>query len=253
MTVGVLDGKIIATGGWGAAGPDVATLSYDPAANTWTAQGGQPGAALGGRPGGRRRQAVRHRWLHHRELHADVELGGPLRPGARRLGDAAGYPKSVAFVSCGGIDGIVYCTGGNDGSVSQKAGYAFDPGANAWTAIPDAPADNWAASYAVANGKLLVVGGSQGGAITNAGFAYDPATNSWANLPNANAPRYRGGAACGFYKIGGSSGGFTATEDSEVLPGFGECAEGGADVSWLTVDKSKVTLAPGETVTSLSA
>ncbi|MBP1782323.1 subtilisin family serine protease [Micromonospora sp. HB375] len=249
MTVGVLDGKIVATGGWGAAGPDAATFSYDPAANTWTRKADNPA------PRSAAGQAVADGKLY--------AIGGcttasctPMSnsvvrydPGADAWETLPAYPKSVAFLSCGGIDGTVYCTGGNDGTTSQKAGYAFDPSANAWTAIPDAPADSWASSYAVANGKLLVVGGSQGGAITNAGFAFDPATNSWANLPNANTPRYRGGAACGFYKIGGSSGSFTATKDSEVLPGFSECSEAAADVSWLTVDKSKVTLAPGEKVT----
>ena len=153
----------------------------------------------------------------------------------------ANYPKSVAFASCGGIDGILYCTGGNDGSVAQKSSYAFDPGANTWTAIADAPADNWASSYAVASGKLLVVGGSQGGAISNAGFAFDPAAGSWSNLPNSNTARYRGGAACGFYKIGGSSGSFNAAPESEVLPGFEGCSESAADVSWMTIDKSAVT------------
>ena len=161
----------------------------------------------------------------------------------------ANYPKSVAFASCGGIDGILYCTGGNDGSAAQKSSYAFDPGANTWTAVADAPADNWASSFAVASGKLLVVGGSQGGAISNAGFAFDPAAGSWSNLPNANTARYRGGAACGFYKIGGSSGSFNAAPDSEVLPGFEGCAESAADVSWMTIDKSAVTLAPGAKVT----
>ncbi|MET7971405.1 S8 family serine peptidase [Micromonospora sp. NPDC005305] len=249
MTVGVVDGRIIATGGWGAAGPDGTTWSYDPAANTWTKKADNPAprAAAG--------QAVADGKLY--------AVGGcttasclPMSnsvvrydPGTDAWETLPNYPKSVAFASCGGIGGTVYCTGGNDGSVAQKASYAFDPGANAWTAVADAPADNWASSFAVANGKLLVVGGSQGGAITNAGFAYDPATDSWANLPNANTPRYRGGAACGFYKIGGSSGSFNATKDSEVLPGLEECAEGPADVSWLTIDKSKVTLAPGEKVT----
>jgi hypothetical protein len=101
----------------------------------------------------------------------------------------------------------------------------------------------------VANGKLLVVGGSQAGAISNAGFAYDPAGNAWSALPNANTARYRGGAACGFYKVGGSSGQFNATPDSEALPGFEECAEGAADVSWFSVDKTEATLAPGGKVT----
>ncbi|MEU5909470.1 S8 family serine peptidase [Micromonospora sp. NPDC047527] len=249
LTVGVVDGKIIASGGWGDNGPDAATWSYDPAANTWTARAANPAprAAAG--------QAVVDGKLY--------AIGGCTTAGCLPMSNSvvrydpasnawetlANYPKSVAFASCGGIDGIVYCTGGNDGSVAQKASYAFDPGANTWTAIADAPADNWASSYAVASGKLLVVGGSQGGAISNAGFAFDPATSSWSNLPNANTARYRGGAACGFYKVGGSSGSFNAAADSEVLPGFEGCAEAAADVSWMTIDKSSVTLAPGAKVT----
>ncbi|MFE9657376.1 S8 family serine peptidase [Micromonospora sp. NPDC006431] len=249
LTVGVVDGKIIATGGWGASGPDGATWSYDPAANTWTSKASNPAprAAAG--------QAVVDGKLY--------AIGGcttasctPMSntvvrydPGSDTWETLANYPKSVAFASCGGIDGVVYCTGGNDGSAAQKAGYAFDPGANAWTAIADAPTDTWASSFAVASGKLMVVGGVQGGAVSNAGFAYDPGANSWSNLPNANTARYRGGAACGFYKIGGSSGSFNATPDSEALPGFEECAERPADVSWMTIDKTSATLAPGEKIT----
>ncbi|MEV4417834.1 S8 family serine peptidase [Catellatospora sp. NPDC049609] len=249
MTVGVLQGKIIATGGWGAAGPDATTWSYDPAANTWTEKADNPAprAAAG--------QAVVDGKLYAiggcttsscTPMSNDVVRYDPAADSWEAVAD---YPKSVAFASCGGIDGVLYCTGGNDGTAAQKASYAFDPGANAWTAIADAPADNWASSFAVASGKLLVVGGSQGGAITNAGFAYDPVAGSWSALPNANTARYRGGAACGFYKIGGSSGNFSALPDSEALPGFEGCAEAAADVSWLTIDKGAVTLAPGQKVT----
>ena len=249
VTVGVADGKIIATGGWGASGPDGTTWTYDPAANTWTKKANNPAprAAAG--------QAVVDGKLY--------AIGGcttssctPMSnsvvrydPGSDSWATLPNYPKSVAFLSCGGIDGVVYCTGGNDGSVAQKASYAFDPGANAWTAIADAPADSWASSFAVANGKLLVVGGVQGGAITNAGFAYEPASSSWSSLPNANTARYRGGAACGFYKIGGSSGSFDAAAESEALPGFEQCAATVADVSWMTIDKTSATLAPGQKVT----
>ncbi|TDC63526.1 peptidase S8 [Micromonospora sp. KC207] len=249
VTAGVVAGKIIVTGGWGQSGPDAATWSYDPAANTWTKKANNPA------PRSAAGQAVVDGKLYAiagctttncTPISNDVVRYDPASDTWETLPD---YPKSVAFLSCGGVDGVVYCTGGNDGTVSQKAGYAFDPGTNAWTAIADAPADNWASSFAVANGKLLVVGGSQGGAITNAGFAYEPASNSWSALPNANTARYRGGAACGFYKVGGASVSFTATADSEVLPGFGECAAVAADVSWMTIDKTAATLAPGEKVT----
>ncbi|MCL7460215.1 S8 family serine peptidase [Micromonospora sp. MSM11] len=249
MTVGVLDGKIIATGGWAAAGPDGTTWSYDPAANTWTEKADNPAprSAAGQAVAGGKLYAIGGcTTASCTPMSNDVVRYDPANDSWETLAD---YPKSVAFLSCGGIDGIVYCTGGNDGSAAQKASYAYDPGANTWTAIADAPADNWASSFAVANGKFLVVGGSQGGAITNVGFAYDPATSSWSSLPNANTARYRGGAACGFYKVGGSSGGFTATRDSEALPGFEECAASTADVSWMTIDKTAATLAPGEAVT----
>ena len=248
MTVGVVGGEIIASGGWGPSGPDAATWSYDPAADAWTpvANNPAPRSAAG--------QAVIDGKLY--------AVGGcttagcvPMSndvvrydPAANSWETLADYPKSVAFASCGGIDGILYCSGGNDGSASQKAGYAFDPATGAWSPIADSPADHWADSYAVANGKLLVVGGSQGGAITNTGFSFDPAAGSWAALPNANTARYRGGAACGFYKVGGSSGQFNATTSGEVLPGLEECAAAG-DVSWMSIDKPAVTLAPGAKAT----
>ena len=209
VTVGAVGGKIIASSGWAAAGPDAATWAYDPAANAWTSVAANPAprAAAG--------QAVADGKLY--------AVGGcttsgclPMSntvvrydPGTNAWETLANYPKSVAFASCGAIDGKVYCAGGNDGTNSLKSAYVYDPGADSWTAVADAPSDHWAASYAVAGGKLLIVGGVQAGAVTNAGFSYDPASDSWTALPNSNLPRYRGGAACGFYKVGGSSGGFT--------------------------------------------
>ncbi|MEV0286075.1 S8 family serine peptidase [Kribbella sp. NPDC050820] len=249
ITVGVVGGKIIASSGWGASGPAADTWSYDPAANAWTAVAPNPAprAAAG--------QAVVDGKLY--------AVGGcttssclPMSNSVVRYDATANswetlpnYPKSVAFASCGAIDGKLYCAGGNDGSTSEKSAYVYDPGTNAWSPIAQAPADHWAASYAVAGGKLLVVGGVQAGAVTNAGMAYDPAADAWSALPNANLPRYRGGAACGFYKVGGSSGGFTATVDSEALPGLEDCAESSADVSWLSIDKTEATLAPGASTT----
>jgi len=248
VTLGVVGGKIIASSGWGAAGPDPATWSYDPAANAWSAVAANPAprAAAG--------QAVVDGKLY--------AVGGcttanctPMSntvvaydAAANSWATVANYPKSVAFASCGAIDGKVVCSGGNDGVAATKSGYVYDPATDAWSPTADAPTDHWASSFAVAGGKLLVVGGVQAGAITNAGFAYDAAANTWASLPNANLPRYRGAAACGFYKVGGSSGNFNAAADSEVLPGLEDCGESSADVSWLSIDKTEATLAPGASV-----
>ena len=248
LSAGVIDGKIVATGGW-APNPAPETWVYDPGANTWTAKANNPvpRSAAG--------QAVVDGKLY--------AIGGcttsactPMSNSAVRYDLATNtwetlpnYPVSVAFASCGGIEGVVYCTGGNNGSAAVKSSYKFDPGNNTWTAIADAPQDSWASSFAVANGKLLVVGGVLAGTITNGGFSYDPASNAWSALPNANAARYRGGAACGFYKIGGSITNFSAAPDSEALPGLEECAEAAADVSWMSLDKTSATLAPGAQTT----
>ncbi|GAA1570777.1 hypothetical protein GCM10009742_11620 [Kribbella karoonensis] len=249
ITVGVVGGKIIASSGWGSSGPAADTWSYDPATNAWTAVAANPAprAAAG--------QAVLDGKLYAVGGCTSANCTPMSNTVVRYDADAnswqtlANYPKSVAFASCGAIDGMLYCAGGNDGTNSLKSAYVYDPGADSWTAIADAPADHWAASYSVAGGKLLIVGGVQAGAVTNAGFAYDPSTEAWSALPNANLPRYRGGAACGFYKVGGSSGGFTATVDSEALPGLEDCAESSGDVSWMSLDQTEATLAPGQSTT----
>ena len=58
---------------------------------------------------------------------------------------------------------------------------------------------------------------------------------------------YRGGSACGFYKIGGSIGGFSPVANSELLPEFNECGAP-ADVPWLSEDPVSGTLEPEESV-----
>jgi subtilisin family serine protease len=249
VTVGAVGGKLIASSGWGAAGPDKATWAYDPAANTWTpvADNPAPRAGAGQAVAGGKLYAVGGCTTADCTPMSNTVVR--YDPAANAWETLANYPKSVAFASCGAIDGNVYCAGGNDGANSLKSAYVYDPTADSWSPVTDAPTDHWAASYAVAGGKLMIIGGVQAGAVTNAGFAYDPASNSWSALPNANQPRYRGGAACGFYKVGGSSGGFNSTADSEALPGLEDCAESSADVSWLSIDKTEATLAPGESTT----
>ena len=97
-------------------------------------------------------------------------------------------------------------------------------------------------------------------AIRSAKFAVRPRAVDWSqtmasstvvriDMPNSNTSRYRGAAACGMYKIGGSSGGFNATVDSEMLPGFEDCGSSAADVEWMTVSPAVAMLAPGQSVT----
>jgi hypothetical protein len=95
---------------------------------------------------------------------------------------------------------------------------------------------------------LLVSGGAidDGVAITNQGYAYDPAADTWTSLPNSNDTLYRGGSACGLYRIGGVPAGLFVAPlpRSEVLPGFTDCAPV-ADVPWLSESATQVTIRPG--------
>lgn len=249
VAAGVVDGKVVATGGWADGGPAADTWVYDPSADAWSAAADAPNALSASG------QAVLDGKLY--------TVGGCTTSGCLPMSSAvaaydpatdtweelADYPDAVAFASCAGLEGQVFCTGGNDGDAASAATYAYDPSADSWSPVADAPVDLWASASAGAGGQLVVTGGVQGGAITNAAFAYDPGADSWTDLPNSNVARYRGGAACGFYKVGGSQGSFDATADSEMLPGLEDCAAGGADVGWLSVEPTTATLQPGESMT----
>ncbi|MFC5825762.1 hypothetical protein [Nonomuraea insulae] len=74
-------------------------------------------------------------------------------------------------MSCGGIDGRLYCAGGTDGAATSTGAYACDLKANACDPkanalrpegqrlVADLPLDLVGSAYAVANGKLLVSAG----------------------------------------------------------------------------------------------
>jgi subtilisin family serine protease len=248
VAAGVVGGQVVVTGGWAAAGPSTTTWVYDPAGDAWSAAAAAPVALSASG------QAVADGKFY--------TVGGcttsactPMSakaaaydPGTDTWTPIADYPLAVAFAVCGGIDGKVYCTGGNGGAAGTKASYVYDPGADTWEPIADAPVDTWASGAAVANGTLVVNGGVQGAVITNRTFAYNPSAGTWSDMPNSNTARYRGAMACGLYKIGGSSGGFTATVDSETLPGMEDCGSSASDVEWLTVSPTTATIAPGQSL-----
>jgi hypothetical protein len=174
---------------------------------------------------------------------------------------AAAYPESTDWVSCGAINGKLYCAGGQNDTSTSSHTYVYDPASNTWSPLADLPIDLWGSSYTAANGLLLVSGGitSHNRILTNQGYAYDPRSNTWTALPNG-ASLYRSGSACGFYQIGGSIPGttngaspivppsFLTTNFAEVLPGFANC-DSSSDVTWLSERPARVTLQPGASAT----
>ncbi len=249
-----VNGTMYLVGGWGASGDATSSVyAYDPGGDSWSQVADLPKsvsaasvASLGG------------------SLYV---VGGcttgnclPASKAAYRYDPAADswtqladFPSPVAFMACAGIAGELVCAGGvnADTNVTSKSTYIYDPGSDSWTKMADIPYDVWAMSYSGANEKLQIAAGvtSNSAVVTNQAAEYDPASDSWATLPNANNAEYRGGGACGMYKIGGSTGGFAPTKFAEVLPGYDQCGGGGADVPWISEDNTEFDVAPGETVT----
>jgi N-acetylneuraminic acid mutarotase len=247
--VAAVNGKLYVFGGWDTVGNPIAqTDVYDPSTNSWSTVAANPHPTAA--PG----VAV---------VNGKVYLVGGCTDGncttttsvvaydtgSDSWATLAPYPHINGWEACGGIDTKVYCAGGTDGVNTFKDGFAYDTGSDSWSAIASMPIDLWASQAAAANGMLIASGGVTNGfsTVTNQGVAYDPSSDSWTALPNAQFTRYRGAGSCGFYKIGGSSGGFSPTADSEKLSDLTQC--GVTDVSWLAETPTTATLQPGQSVT----
>ena len=246
--VAAVNGKLYVTGGWDSNGtPIAATEAYDPASDSWSpvAPNPSPTAAPG--------VAVANGKIYVVGGCADGDCTTSNKvevydPATDSWSSAANYPTGDSWQGCGGINGKVYCAGGINGSTTFKNGYVYDPGSDSWSPIADMPIDLWGMVAGGPNGMLVVSSGVTNGAntITNQGLAYDPSTDSWAAIPNAQFPRYRAGGGCGFYKIGGSSGGFSPTPQSEKLSELDQC--GVTDVPWLSESPTEFDVPVGSTV-----
>ncbi|WP_327242951.1 carboxypeptidase regulatory-like domain-containing protein [Streptomyces sp. NBC_01320] len=239
-------GKLYVFGGWGWNGNPVAkTEIYDPATGAWSTGADNPkpyaGAAVtvldgkiyivGGCTSGCGK--------------TDVQV---YDPALDSWSSGAAYPEPISWLGCGGIGTKLYCAGGLSGSGGTKHAYGYDPASAGWAPVADLPIDLWGMGSSVSADKLLVSGGITygGSTLTNRGFTFDPGADTWTALPNSNRTLYRGGSACGFYKIGGATGNFYAVQTSELLPGYDQCTT--TDVPWLSEDKTELTLQPGESV-----
>ncbi|MER5757500.1 carboxypeptidase regulatory-like domain-containing protein [Streptomyces sp. NPDC002088] len=242
---GFIDGKLYAVGGWGASGSTDAKLEiYDPSSNTWTTGASSPTPLAGSG------SAVLDGKLY--VVGGCTDTCGSTSvtvydPSNDSWSTAANYPVSISWESCGAIDGLLYCAGGYGGSSDLKSAYVYDPAADSWSALPDMPKTLWGSEHTTANGMLLISSGVSSNALTNVSYAYDPAAGTWSSLPNAQTATYRGGGAPGFYKVGGAISNATPVKTVELLPGYDQV--GGSDVSWMSLDTSQVTLAPGASVT----
>ncbi|HSZ39289.1 MAG TPA: carboxypeptidase regulatory-like domain-containing protein [Trebonia sp.] len=240
-SAGFIGDTLYVAGGWDSLGDPSDTLyAYDPASNTWTQDASLPaGVAAAG-------SAVVSGKLYIIGGSAGSTTSDAVYsydPGDNSWTTEPAYPDAMAFPACGGVDAEVICAGGDGASDST---YAYSPGATGWVQEANMPTDAWGAASASANGQLEVMGGAinDGADVTNEAYAYDPGSNTWSALPASNNATYRGGAACGIYKVGGALGGFTPAPFTENLPGYDQCD---GEVAWMSLDSSSFTLAPGQT------
>lgn len=240
-----IDGKLYVVGGWDSNGtPDTNLEIYDPVADSWSTGASIPTAFAAS---------------------TAVNLDGKLYiiggcdsgdcgftavqvydPVADSWTTAADYPEPISWNACGASGGLIYCAGGVASGESQHT-YSYDPGADAWTQLADMPQTQWAMGYTISDDQLYISGGVTANftAVTNEGFVYDPGSDAWTAIENSNNTLYRGGSACGLYRIGGSSGGFNPVPDSEVYPGLTNCG-GVVDVPWLSENPTTGTIAAND-------
>jgi N-acetylneuraminic acid mutarotase len=243
-----LGGKLYVTGGWGSDGKPVAvTEVFDPNAGTWSTAASIPnpyaGAAFTTVNG---EMYVIGGCDANNCGHTDVQI---YDPSSNSWSGGADYPEPIAWEGCGGVGGDIYCGGGITSAATDTAdAFAYDASADSWSRITPVPIDMWAMGYTAANGKLLLSGGATGfDLVGNFGYSYDPAAGTWTNLPGSNNINYRGGSACGFYRIGGSILGLDPENIAEQLPGYASC--GNTEVPWLSESQTSFTLNPGASTT----
>lgn len=251
MAVAVVDDVIVATGGAQRSDVNPDTYVYDPGTDRWTVWDGAPTP----------RNQAGHAVLDDRL----VVIGGcPYSCGGSAGTDGvfrydpvtdewdqlAAYPVRASFLSCGGFEDRVVCSGGTGGARDSLHTYSYDPEADSWSRVADAPEWIYAGGVDVANGQLVISGGMLiGSKVSNHVWAYDPVADRWSALPSMNKARYRSGAACGYIRVGGSEGFSTAFDDAEQLSGYDACTAPEQDLPWLSIDSADGTLAPGEEAT----
>ena len=247
--VAAVNGKLYVTGGWDSSGTPIAqTDVYNPATDSWSTVAANPSPTAA--PG----VAVANGKIYFIGGCADAFCTASNKvevydPATDSWSSAANYPSGDSWEGCGGITSKVYCAGGVDNSTTLTTAYVYDPASDSWSPIASLPIDLWGMVAGSPNGMLVVSSGVTNGfsTITNQGFAYDPTSDTWTAIPNAQFPVYRAGGGCGFYKIGGSSGGFNPQSSAEMLSGLTQC--GFTKVPWLAESPSTFDVPAGGTVT----
>jgi hypothetical protein len=199
----VWTGQVVVVFAGGAAGDGPATTEFNPATGTWS-----PGYAQ--MPGGLRiapavtwtggevvawggvtdAKAAIHdprapRW--HTAQATTLADGYAYSPATHKWTPIKGAPFSAVEPAAAwtGTDWMLY--GGTQIKAGTQTpvpgGYSYDPGTDAWTALPSAPFQGLSGPVAVWNGDTYVLWGRDtGAAAAPKGAVYDPVATSWSSM-----------------------------------------------------------------------
>jgi N-acetylneuraminic acid mutarotase len=106
--------------------------------------------------------------------------------------DAAGIPVPGDHLAAVSDGTYLYTVGGRrlEASSNTAAVQRFDPAANRWVQLKDAPGKVSDAGAAIIGGRIVVAGGESTGSVFSTVWAYDLATSTWSSLPNLAEPRH---------------------------------------------------------------
>ena len=212
------------------------TWVYDPAAGRLVGGGRRTGGALPPRARPCRRQALHRRRLHHGRVPADVERRGGVRPGQRQLAGAGRLP---------GLGGVrVLCRDRRSGLLHgwqrrQPRAPRRTPTTRRRQLEPGGRRPGRPVGEPVRRGRRHAGRDRWGPGRRDHQRGASPTTRPATAGSTCRTATSRATAAAlpaGSTRSVARPEDFTATPDSEMLPGLEDCAAAGADVGWLSVD-----------------
>jgi hypothetical protein len=247
----VAGGQIYCAGGnWGCNGDCGQSFDqlFDPGINQWNSPAAPPALPIGAEfsplvTGGDGRlyliNAGSGLGIDHALGPTPTNLTYALTPGATQWTPVASDVIWRA-AACGaeGADGRIYVFGGFDsGGVGMSRPSVYDPVANTWTVLYNAPmptARGLCAATRAPDGRILVLGGVNcdpgvgapcGGETSVAAVeAFDPVSQTWSLLPPMGQLRDRLGAATGadgrIYAVGGEAWSLTQRSPARSAEAF---------------------------------
>ncbi|MEE6257501.1 carboxypeptidase regulatory-like domain-containing protein [Plantactinospora sonchi] len=254
---GFVDGKLYVVGGLGpVGGPTSTTYAYDPTTDRWSRRADLPTpteSAAAASIDGSLYVVAGCPTVECQPASTRVYRYDPAADRWTRLAD---YPKPVSYFACGAAGTGLVCAGGLE-TVHESGRYVDVPtnevfryfaDSDTWVPTTRLNLSTYGMAYASVGGNLRIIGGVSADEISHQVLEFNADTGVWSHLPDARNARSRGGAACGMYQVGGLVDGATMTTSAQQLPDSGSCVRG-TDVSWLSTDRTELTIPAGRSVT----